>query len=345
MGIYLDFTVEGQILIKNDSMLLYTKQQNYIKARFSFDSAWDGISNRKALFSSFDQPVTAVLLDAYNCAVIPWEHLQNAGTLTVSVCGGDRMTTSSVDVTVLASGYDDESVSPLEPTPDLSTQIETMARNAADSAALAKQAVSQLEGKLDAKVNKRDGMDLSSNDYTDDDKARMQVLKDTTELKLYDSYGNSYILKSDSSVIADTSMISIMEGNNKMGYKISPTVLFTAAGGARGGTLSLQRRLNQNDQTLISYMITTGMLEIRTGVTAGLDNSSSGVATTFSKAMSGVPDIILLQPNSGQAGIAAPKIVSKSTSGFSATLGGSSGGGTVCSYIAIKFNYMNNQIG
>ena len=344
MGIYLDFTVEGQILTKNDCMLLYTGQQNYIKARFSFDSAWDGIEGRKAIFTSSASACTAVLLDSSDCALIPWEHLQSAGTLTVSVCGGDRMTTSSVDITVLTSGFDPDTISPLEPTPELSAQIEAMARNAEESAAEAKQAIALFEGELDQKVSKREGMDLSSNDYTDDDKARLEVLKDTTQLKLYDSYGNTYTIKSDSSVIADTANTSLMEANGRMGYKISPIVLFTSAGGARGGTLSMVRRLNENDQNLVSYMLTTGMLEIRTGTTPGLDNSASGTSTSFIKAMSGVPDIILLQPNSGQSGVASPKIVSKTASGFSATLGGSTGSGTTCAYIAIKFNYMNNHM-
>jgi len=344
MGVYIDFTVEGQILIKKDCMVLYTMEQNYIKARFSFDSAWDGILNRKAIFSSAACPSTTVMLDAQDCALIPWEHLTSAGTLTVSVCGGDRMTTGTADVTVLASGWSEEGNPPFEPTPELSVQLEQMARSAAESAASAEQTCSQLAGSIDSKVSKREGMDLSSNDYTDEDKARLEQLKDTTELKLFDSLGNTYILKADSSVVADTASVSIMEGNSRMGYRLSPTVLFTAAGGTRGGTVSMKRRLNGNDQDMITYMITTGMLEIRTGTTAGLDNSSSGVSVTFSKVMSGTPDIVLLQPNSGQAGVAAPKIVSKTASGFNATLGGSTGGGTTCSYIAIKFNYMNNFI-
>ena len=84
------------------------------------------------------------------------------------------------------------------------------------------------------------------------------------------------------------------------------------------------------------------MLEIRYGTTGKLDNSGTGVKTAFSPAMSNAPQIVLLTPKTGVAGVAAPKVVSMDKTGFYATLGGSTGTDTQCYYLAIRFNYWPN---
>ena len=58
--------------------------------------------------------------------------------------------------------------------------------------------------------------------------------------------------------------------------------------------------------------------------------------------MSAAPQIVLLTPKTGVAGVAAPKVVSMDKTGFYATLGGSTGTDTQCYYLAIRFNYWPN---
>ena len=162
-------------------------------------------------------------------------------------------------------------------------------------------------------------------------------------LALDDNAGNTLDMAADGTTIIDTAIASVLEGNATIGAKLAlSSQSNTGVGIARGTTFSVKRRLNATDQDFTSYFLTSGMLEIRKGVTSQLDNSGSGVKTTFSSAMSGPPDIVLLQPKSGVTGIANPKVVSMDSSGFYATLGGSSGTNSTCYYLAIKFNYMPN---
>lgn len=170
---------------------------------------------------------------------------------------------------------------------------------------------------------------------------------DSTELNLDDKAGNTLNLLADGTMVIDTDNRDMTPSTtpNLLGYKLIPSCYTTAAGSSRGATLQIRRRLNGVDESLIGYLLTTGLIEIRTGTSEALDTSAAGVQTTFSKAMSSTPDIILLQPLSGKAGVAAPKIVSKSATGFYATLGGSTGTGTQCLYLAIKFHYFPDSVG
>lgn len=162
-------------------------------------------------------------------------------------------------------------------------------------------------------------------------------------LALDDGAGNTLDMAANGTTVIDTENASPLEGGSTIGAKIALISQSNAGVGiARGTTFSIKRRLNSVEQDFMSYFLTSGMLEIRKGITSQLDNSSSGVQTTFSPAMSGTPDIVLLQPKSGVTGVANPKVVSMNSSGFYATLGGSTGTNTQCYYLAIKFNYMPN---
>ena len=167
---------------------------------------------------------------------------------------------------------------------------------------------------------------------------------DMTQLLLNDNAGNTLDMQADGSTVIDTTKTHPAEAGATLGVKMALANQATDGimGRERGITFSMQRRLSGADQTYIGYLLTTGMLEIRYGTTNKLDNSGSGVKTTFMNEMSAAPQIVLLTPKTGVSGVAAPKVVSMDKTGFYATLGGSTGTDTVCYYLAIRFNYRPN---
>lgn len=167
---------------------------------------------------------------------------------------------------------------------------------------------------------------------------------DMTQLLLNDNAGNTLDMQADGSTVIDTTKTHPAEAGATLGVKMALANLATDGimGRERGITFSMQRRLSGADQTYIGYLLTTGMLEIRYGTTVKLDNSGTGVKTTFMNEMSAAPQIVLLTPKTGVAGVAAPKVVSMDKTGFYATLGGSTGTDTQCYYLAIRFNYWPN---
>lgn len=174
--------------------------------------------------------------------------------------------------------------------------------------------------------------------------ADIDVDPDLEQLLLNDNTGNTLDMQADGSTVIDTTKTHPADAGATYGVKMALANQATdgITGRERGITFSMQRRLNGADQTYIGYLLTTGMLEIRYGTTNQLDNSSSGVKSTFNTAMSAAPQIVLLTPKSGITGVAAPKVVSIDKTGFYATLGGSTGTNTTCYYLAIRFNYFPN---
>jgi len=162
---------------------------------------------------------------------------------------------------------------------------------------------------------------------------------DMTQLLLNDNAGNTLDMQADGTTVIDTTKTHPAEAGATLGVKMALANLATDGimGRERGITFSMQRRLSGADQTYIGYLLTTGMLEIRYGTTNKLDNSGSGVKTTFMSEMSNAPQIVLLTPKTGVAGVA-----SIDKTGFYATLGGSTGTDTQCYYLAIRFNYWPN---
>ena len=174
--------------------------------------------------------------------------------------------------------------------------------------------------------------------------ADIDVDPDMTQLLLNDNAGNTLDMQADGTTVIDTTKTHPAEVGSTLGVKMALANLATDGimGRERGITFSMQRRLSGADQTYIGYLLTTGMLEIRYGTTVKLDNSGTGVKTTFMNEMSAAPQIVLLTPKTGVAGVAAPKVVSMDKTGFYATLGGSTGTDTQCYYLAIRFNYWPN---
>lgn len=174
--------------------------------------------------------------------------------------------------------------------------------------------------------------------------ADIDVDPDLEQLLLNDNAGNTLDMQADGSTVIDTTKTHPADAGAKYGVKMALANQATDGimGRERGITFSMQRRLSGADQTYIGYLLTTGMLEIRYGTTGQLNTSAAGVKTTFNPSMSNAPQIVLLTPKTGVAGVAAPKVVSMDKTGFYATLGGSTGTDTQCYYLAIRFNYWPN---
>ena len=339
--------LKGQELSCSEKPTIYTWEQNYIYLKFTFDEFWEKLTPRCAVFSTAreDQQTLTVLIDSDGTALVPWELLTHTGTLYVSVYGGDRLTTGRIGFAVCSSGYDENSIPSLEPSKDALTQLAELAGNVTGAISEHNQsgeAHLDIRQSLAGKVDAQAGKVLSSNDYTNADKAKVDALGNNIDLN--DNAGNTLDMQADGSTVIDTTKTHPAEAGATLGVKMALANLATDGimGRERGITFSMQRRLSGADQTYIGYLLTTGMLEIRYGTTGKLDNSGTGVKTVFSPAMSNAPQIVLLTPKTGVAGVAAPKVVSMDKTGFYATLGGSTGTDTVCYYLAIRFNYRPN---
>ena len=114
----LEFVVNHQEIIRNDSFEVVAGSRNYLVARFTFTEEWT--VKKTAVFGKDDKHYTT-LLDENNECYVPWEVIQPP-MFTVSVFCGDLVTASVADVRVLESGYQCNDT-PAPPTPDVYAQI------------------------------------------------------------------------------------------------------------------------------------------------------------------------------------------------------------------------------
>ena len=116
------FEVGNQTIIRTDRNKIVANSKNYLFADFSFSSDWDGVI-KTAIFSKGKKSYS-VILDKDNSCLVPWEVLE-VGDFSVSVFGGDLITTDSSIIPVIESGYT-EGQTPSNPTPDVYQQIISM---------------------------------------------------------------------------------------------------------------------------------------------------------------------------------------------------------------------------
>ena len=100
--LYIIFEVRGQEIKRVDSYKLYSGSKNFVYAKFYFDRHWKDIPCYASFAVGTATPHTVDIVDG-EC-LVPWECLDSAGTFTVSVFGGDLITTNRVTITVLESG-------------------------------------------------------------------------------------------------------------------------------------------------------------------------------------------------------------------------------------------------
>ena len=118
----LEFNVKNQIISRADSFDVVGDSKGYLKAAFTFTEEWSG--DIIAIFGNGSEYYSVILADS--CCIVPWEVIK-APFFTVSVVCGDRITANVVRVDVEKSGFV-EGKTPKEPTPDVYTQVLSMAK-------------------------------------------------------------------------------------------------------------------------------------------------------------------------------------------------------------------------
>lgn len=101
--IIFEFHVTGNNLRRTDINKMVAISRNNAAARFNFNSDWDNISPIVAQFSKDEDTCYDALIENGECEV-PWEVLDSEGVLSVTVAGGDLITTNAVKINVYGSG-------------------------------------------------------------------------------------------------------------------------------------------------------------------------------------------------------------------------------------------------
>lgn len=102
--VYIDFKATGSSLRRIDLNKVVAYTQNELSARFTLNSDWDNLTPIVAVFSKDDGPAYDMVLDDNKECVVPWEVLSGKGVLNVSLVGGNTLTSTEVDINVLATG-------------------------------------------------------------------------------------------------------------------------------------------------------------------------------------------------------------------------------------------------
>lgn len=160
------FTVSQQILSQDsDNPTLHAGDRNHFYAVFDLEEVFLKLSPKAV----FKKQCRAVLMDLtlnddgkFEC-LIPWEVMTEPGFFTVGIFGGDMMLTNDLSIRV-AKGCAPEGSEPLEPTKGWFRLIE-----------------GQIEALEENKVDKVDGKQLSTNDYTDKDKKKLDGIAEGAE--------------------------------------------------------------------------------------------------------------------------------------------------------------------
>lgn len=102
--VYIEFKATGSILRRTDLNKVVAYTQNELSARFSLNSDWDDLNPIVAIFSKDNGPAYDMVLDDNRECTVPWEVLLGKGVLTVSLVGGSTLTSTEVEINVLATG-------------------------------------------------------------------------------------------------------------------------------------------------------------------------------------------------------------------------------------------------
>lgn len=102
--IYIEFKATGSSLRRIDLNKVVAYTQNELSARFSLNSDWDDLNPIVAIFSKDNGPAYDMVLDDNRECTVPWEVLSGKGVLTVSLVGGNTLTSTEVEINVLATG-------------------------------------------------------------------------------------------------------------------------------------------------------------------------------------------------------------------------------------------------
>lgn len=98
----LTFNITGNNLRRTDTNKVVSVSRNNVTAKFEFNLEWENVTPLIAQFSNNGAYYDAFIENG-ECTV-PWEVLENEGTLTVAVSGGDLITTNSIKINVYGTG-------------------------------------------------------------------------------------------------------------------------------------------------------------------------------------------------------------------------------------------------
>ena len=164
----LEFEVNGQRLRLKGNLYVVAESVDYLKARFAFSADWDGAA-KTAIFKTADRKgVYNVILDENGICTVPSEVI-HAPRFYVSVFGGSRITANEVEVQCNVSGYAEGSA-PDTPTPEIYEQI---------------------LAEINKKVSKVDGMGLSENSYTTDEKTKLSGIAEGAEVNVQSDWSQT----------------------------------------------------------------------------------------------------------------------------------------------------------
>lgn len=164
----LEFEVNGQRLRLKGNLYVVAESIDYLKARFAFSADWDGAA-KTAIFKTADRKgVYNVILDENGICTVPSEVI-HAPRFYVSVFGGSRITANEVEVQCNVSGYAEGSA-PDTPTPEVYEQILAA---------------------INKKVSKVDGMGLSENSYTTEEKTKLDGIADGAEVNVQSDWSQT----------------------------------------------------------------------------------------------------------------------------------------------------------
>lgn len=102
--IYIEFKATGSNLRRTDLNKVVAYTQNELSARFSLNSDWDDLNPIVAVFSKDGGTCYDMVLDDNRECTVPWEVLSGKGVLNVSLVGGNTLTSTEVEINVLATG-------------------------------------------------------------------------------------------------------------------------------------------------------------------------------------------------------------------------------------------------
>ena len=119
------FNIRNQTISRVDRMRVMSGSYRYLMAHFDFlTDDWADVDSNKIVIFEKGELSYKTFLDSENEAPVPWELLEEPGTITVSVYGGDRITTGIATVEVSKSGYNENAEeSEQEETPGILEQL------------------------------------------------------------------------------------------------------------------------------------------------------------------------------------------------------------------------------
>lgn len=110
------FRLNKQSIVADVRQVIAAKSKNYLQARF-VDEGNDWQDPITAIFGNY-----TVMLDSNRECMVPWEVLQNPGTVEVSAFCGDLHTANIATFQVAPTGYK-SGETPKDPTPDVYQQF------------------------------------------------------------------------------------------------------------------------------------------------------------------------------------------------------------------------------